>query len=916
MLMKKLHMTLGLVLILTINVASASEEEMFAVWRDMVTAFNVHDVEGWAEHLADDAVFDYVPTPPPMEGKEAIGNWMANLFQAFPDIRWETQRRFTSGNILVEEFIISATQEGEWMGIPPTGNSGQASHLNIVEFEEDKVKRITTYLDNATVLVQLGIMPAPELPELKPSFSLPNPEPTGLAPVEAEIEIESRFTHHNLAEVAKMVHPDAEIRFSTLGMMPMNRDTYAAVLELILLSNSTIRSDILRVIDLGDGWILSELIVSGRNDGPYFGIPASERPIEVRAAKLAHYDSDGLLTNLTLYFDNLTVLQQIGAFPPLVDTEANKALHRYLFEEVWNQKKLEVADEIYSDDYIYHPLFPNPMGDMDKEARKQFIAAYLNAFPDLHFTIEDQIASGDLVVTRWSATGTQKEELMGIPPQENPKPGTTTGIDIVRIVNGKIVEVWGSFDMLGMLEQMGVIPPTREDYTWGEPSKVTGDPGTPEENIAISERSKEELWNWKNLDVLDEICSPDFIAHNPAIPGSPFDFESYKQVCLAYITAFPDLQAVHDETIAEGDRVAIRWTATGTHLGELMGIPPTGKKVKFTGIAINRFANGKMVEQWWSWDAISLMQQLGAIPPMQKDYSNVFFMTLSSGLNMISIPLEPRTPFTARSLAEHLSATMIIKLDEKSQKFIGWTPDAPDDGFPIEGGKGYIVNVLEGKVVAFTGAAWTQPPMPAAPSVLSDAWAFVLSGRLKGNFGDRYIVTVKNIRTGEVVTDTVRSGYFAAAFADLNCRSVVKEGDKLEVVVRDSSGEIASEPFIYEVTSNSLRRAALSVILEGVGIPDRTALLPNYPNPFNPETWIPFKLAEAEDVVIRIYDPSGKLIRTIDLGHRDAGFYLSRDRAACWDGRNELGERVSSGFYFYQLQVGDFSSTRKMLIVK
>ena len=107
-------------------------------------------------------------------------------------------------------------------------------------------------------------------------------------------------------------------------------------------------------------------------------------------------------------------------------------------------------------------------------------------------------------------------------------------------------------------------------------------------------------------------------------------------------------------------------------------------------------------------------------------------MPLAPGLNMISLPLEPQTPYTARSFAEKLSATAVIKLDEMRQRFVGFTLDAPDDGFVIEGGKGYIVNVPEGGMVAFTGATWTRPPMPAAPAVQTDgAWEFVVSGRLE-----------------------------------------------------------------------------------------------------------------------------------------------------------------------------------------
>ena len=99
-------------------------------------------------------------------------------------------------------------------------------------------------------------------------------------------------------------------------------------------------------------------------------------------------------------------------------------------------------------------------------------------------------------------------------------------------------------------------------------------------------------------------------------------------------------------------------------------------------------------------------------------------------------------------------------------------------------------------------------------------------------------------------------------------------------------------------------------------IPTETGLLSNYPNPFNPETWIPYQLSESVDVSVSIYAVDGRLVRRLDLGHQSAGVYRSRSRAAYWDGRNEFGERVASGLYFYTLTAGDFTATRKMLIRK
>ena len=104
--------------------------------------------------------------------------------------------------------------------------------------------------------------------------------------------------------------------------------------------------------------------------------------------------------------------------------------------------------------------------------------------------------------------------------------------------------------------------------------------------------------------------------------------------------------------------------------------------------------------------------------------------------------------------------------------------------------------------------------------------------------------------------------------------------------------------------------------LLSVLIPKETALLPNYPNPFNPETWIPYRLAHAADVQITIYNTRGTVVRRLDVGHQSAGFYTARAQAAYWDGRNRHGESVASGLYFYQFRAGDYTALRRMVILK
>ncbi|MCE2415884.1 T9SS type A sorting domain-containing protein [Candidatus Poribacteria bacterium] len=307
-------------------------------------------------------------------------------------------------------------------------------------------------------------------------------------------------------------------------------------------------------------------------------------------------------------------------------------------------------------------------------------------------------------------------------------------------------------------------------------------------------------------------------------------------------------------------------------------------------------------------------------PSDLKKFGNIFSMRLSKGLNLLSVPLKPTIKMTARSLAVKTEGTAVVTLDASTQKFVAWTPNAPDDGFPIEGAKGYIVNVPQARDIVFTGTKWTnQAQVAAAPfaTPLDQTWAFVVSGYLGGRqHFNGYLITIRNTRTNTVMEAQVRGNYFAAATADLNYRSVVEVGDTLVLTVTDTHGNIASERLTFTVDPMNLANDVLNVTLDGIGAPKQSLLLQNYPNPFNPETWIPYRLSENGQVSISIYDTNGRPIRTLSLGYRSAGFYQDQGRAAYWDGRNDLGEPVASGIYFYQLITPSFQQTRRMLILK
>jgi steroid delta-isomerase-like uncharacterized protein len=133
-----------------------------------------------------------------------------------------------------------------------------------------------------------------------------------------------------------------------------------------------------------------------------------------------------------------------------------------------------------------------------------------------------------------------------------------------------------------------------------------------EDNKAKARRIIEEGWNQGNTAVFDELFAADYVGHDPS--GPVHGPEGFKQLYATYRAAFPDTHLTIEDQIAEGDKVVARWTASGTNQGPLMGIPPSGKRVTITGITITRFARGKIEEDWFNYDTLGMLQQIGAIP--------------------------------------------------------------------------------------------------------------------------------------------------------------------------------------------------------------------------------------------------------------------------------------------------------------
>jgi hypothetical protein len=179
---------------------------------------------------------------------------------------------------------------------------------------------------------------------------------------------------------------------------------------------------------------------------------------------------------------------------------------------------------------------------------------------------------------------------------------------------------------------------------------------------------------------------------------------------------------------------------------------------------------------------------------------------------------------------------------------------------------------------------------------------------------------VSGVSVVDIVGVTAGSGRFQATFMDLDRRFLA--GDALEVAFSGGRGAHPDiPPQRLTLTEEHVRHGVVRFRVSGDGplvssAPERTALLANYPNPFNPETWIPFDLSDATDVTVTICGPGGQVVRQLNLGYRAAGAYRTQDLAAYWDGRNDRGEGVAGGVYFAELRAGHSREMRRLVVSK
>lgn len=432
--------------------------------------------------------------------------------------------------------------------------------------------------------------------------------------------VEEVINKGNTSIIPELYHPDYVDHNAPPGA-PHGTSVFeqvAAIPKLFRGAFPDVHFTIEEMVEEGD-WVATRVTGRAQHLGrPFMGMNPTGRKV-TWASQGFFRMKDGKIVEHYGAPDLMGLRSQLAAPIEPGSLDENRAIvTRYVYEV--NMQNFDAFDEFVDPGFIDHDPIPNQQPGIPglKDAYRMFTAA----FPDVWFTFEDLIAQGDLVIGRGVIEGTHNGNFMGMAPPTG-KRIHWTGTRMFRVKNGKVTEGWINLDFLGLLQQLGVIPPmgggghgngNGAPPAGGAPAR--GGAVTTLENREAAIRRMYDETNKGNIDVLREILAPNFVSYGGAGFQDLRGPEAFIGLYNTFVSAFPDLRFDVQQVVVGGDMAAVRGIQTGTHLGNFLGmVPPTGKKVEWTGTAVFHFdEQGRIVERWQDLDNLSLFQQLGVIP--------------------------------------------------------------------------------------------------------------------------------------------------------------------------------------------------------------------------------------------------------------------------------------------------------------
>jgi predicted ester cyclase len=301
------------------------------------------------------------------------------------------------------------------------------------------------------------------------------------------------------------------------------------------------------------------------------------------------------------------------------ERDRNRELILSQYEEVWNKGNMDFANVSVHRDFNDHP--PTRFFDIGRtgpEALTEAAQEFRGGFPDFHDSSELVVVEGDRVAYLGQISGRQDGDCFGFPPSGRRM--RVWGVNFFRMEDDKIIERWGQFDVLTMMQQLGLAPgppspeAPQESPEYGDPHRAGRESGTNiEANKAVYTRMVEEVVNKGNFDVVEEIFHPDYVDH-VAPPGTTPGLAGVKEIFTMFRTGFPDVKFNIDQMVGEGNYVATLVHGEGTQTGQFIAFPPSGKHAVWRSVGFFRVEDGLIREHWGIPDLLGLLIQIGIIP--------------------------------------------------------------------------------------------------------------------------------------------------------------------------------------------------------------------------------------------------------------------------------------------------------------
>jgi steroid delta-isomerase-like uncharacterized protein len=291
-----------------------------------------------------------------------------------------------------------------------------------------------------------------------------------------------------------------------------------------------------------------------------------------------------------------------------------------MYDDVWNYGRYDIAPVAIHKDFDDHP--PTRFFDVGRRGPDALVGAakeFRSAAPDFHDGPELCLVEGDRVAYLGQISGTQKNPMFGFPASGRRL--RVWGVNFYRMENDQIRERWGQFDVLTMMQQLGLAPgPPQPEISadaapLGDPRRAgREDSKNIAANKAVYARMVEEVVNKGNFNVVDELFHPDYVDH-AAPPNTPPGLDGVKAIFKMFRTGFPDVKFTIDQMVGEGNYVATLVHGEGTQTGQFIQFPPSGKHAIWRSVGFFRVENGKIREHWGIPDLLGLLIQIGVIPP-------------------------------------------------------------------------------------------------------------------------------------------------------------------------------------------------------------------------------------------------------------------------------------------------------------